>query len=68
MSYDRLVPTISPKARKNCLVPVTWVKIIGGGAVPLSDGLETRPCKILDPRLGWVFLEVVSSLKDASLI
>ena len=23
----------------------------GGGAVPLSDGLDTRPCKILDPRL-----------------
>jgi len=30
MSYDRLAPTISSKA-KNCLVPVTWVKIIGGG-------------------------------------
>ena len=29
MSYDRLAPTISSKA-KNCLVPVTWVKIIGG--------------------------------------
>ena len=36
---------------KNCLVPVTWVEIIGGGAVPLSDGLDTRSCKILDPRL-----------------
>ena len=35
---------------KNCLVPVTWVEIIGGG-VPLSDGLDTRSCKILDPRL-----------------
>jgi len=55
MSYDRLAPTISSKAKKNCLIPVTWVKIIeGGGArppLPLSDGLDTRPCKILDPRL-----------------
>jgi len=51
MSYDRLAPTISSKAKKNCLVPVTWVKIIGGGAMPLSDGLDTRPCKILDRRL-----------------
>ena len=28
----------------------------GGGArppVPLSDGLDTRPCKILDPRLAF---------------
>jgi len=30
MSYDSLAPTISSKAKK-CLVPVTWVKIIGGG-------------------------------------
>jgi len=36
------------RGQKNCLVPVTWVKIIGGG---LSDGLDTRPCKIVDPRL-----------------
>jgi len=53
MSYDRLAPTISSKA-KNCLVPVTWVKIIGGGrstSGALSDGLDTSPCKILDPRL-----------------
>ena len=41
MSYDRLAPTISSKATK-CLVPVTWVKIIGGRKeVPLSDGLDT---------------------------
>ena len=54
MSYDRLGPTISSKAKKLPLVPVTWVKIIGGCArppVPLSDGLDTGPCKILDPRL-----------------
>jgi len=62
MSYDRQAPTSSrcrTTARrqlfllrpKNCLVPVTWVKIIDGVAVPLSDGLDTRPCKILDPHL-----------------
>jgi len=33
--------------QKICLVPVTWVKIIGG----LSDGLDTRACKIVDQRL-----------------
>jgi len=52
MSYDRLAPTISSKA-KNCLVAVTWVKIIGGMRikVPLSNGLHARLCKILDARL-----------------
>jgi len=48
--YDRLAPTISSKAKK----------LFGSGnkgqnnrgeAVPLSDGLDTRLCKILDPRL-----------------
>jgi len=38
------------RPKKNCLVPVTWVIIIGEG-VPLSDELDTRPGKILDPRL-----------------
>ena len=50
MSYDRLAPTISSKAKK----------LFGSGnkgqnnrgeAVPLSDGLDTRLCKILDPPL-----------------
>ena len=52
MSYDRLAPAISSKAKG---------KLFGSGnmgqnnwvVVPLSDGLDTRPCKILDPRL-WV--------------
>jgi len=60
MSYDRLAPTISSKARKNCLVPVTYKKCKMPGKcstfgarppVPSSDGLDTRPCKILDPHL-----------------
>jgi len=62
MSYDRLAPTISSKARKNCLVPVTYKKyrpkmpgkcstFVAQPPVPSSDGLDTRPCKILDPRL-----------------
>ena len=50
MSYDRLAPAISSKAKG---------KLFGSGdmgqnnwvVVPLSDGLDTRPCKILDPRL-----------------
>ena len=53
MSYDRLAPTISSKAKKlfgsGNMGQNNW-----GGArppVPLSDGLDTRPCKILDPRL-----------------
>jgi len=50
MSYDRLAPTISSKAKK-CLVPITWVKIVARPPVTLSDRLDTRPCKILDPRL-----------------
>ena len=43
MSYDRLAPTISSKAKK----------LFGSGNMGLSDGLDTRPCKILDllPRL-----------------
>ena len=51
MSYDRLAPTISSKAKKlfgsGNMGQNNW----GGGAVPFSDGLDTRPCKILDPRL-----------------
>ena len=50
MSYDRLAPTISSKAKKlfgsGNMGRNNW-----GGAVPLSDGLDTRSCKILDPRL-----------------
>ena len=50
MSYDRLAPTISSKAKKlfgsGNMGQNNW-----GGGMPLSDGLDTRPCKILDPRL-----------------
>jgi len=55
MSYDRSAPTISSKAKK----------LVGSGnmgqnnwgeeiffPVPLSDGLDTSPCKILDPEIG----------------
>ena len=49
MSYDRLAPTISLKAKKlfgsGNVGRNNW-----GGAVPVSDGYDTRPCKILDPR------------------
>ena len=52
MSYDRLAPTISSKDKKlfgsGNMGQNNW-----GGAVPLSDGLDTRPCKILGPRLTW---------------
>jgi len=72
MSYDRLAPTISSKAKKlfgfGNMGQNNWgakfflknlkYKMPGkcstSGArppVPLSDGLDTRPCKILDPRL-----------------
>jgi len=48
MSYDRLAPTISSKAKKlfgsGNMGQNNW------GGMPLSDGLDTRPCKILDPR------------------
>ena len=54
MSYDSLAPIISSKAKKlfgsGNMGQNNW----GGGArptMPLSDGLDTRPCKILDPRL-----------------
>jgi len=51
MSYDRLTPTISSKAKKlfgsGNMGQNNW----GRKEVPLSDGLDTRPCKILDPRL-----------------
>jgi len=51
MSYDRLAPTISSKAKKlfgsGNMGQNNW-----GGGSPFSDGLDTRPCKILDPRLG----------------
>jgi len=54
MSYDRLAPTVSSKAKKlfgsGNMGQNNW----GAGArppVPLSDGLDTRPCKILDPPL-----------------
>jgi len=51
MSYDRLVQTVSSKAKKlfgsGNMGQNNW----GAGAVPLSDGLDTRPCKILDTRL-----------------
>jgi len=50
MSYDRLAPTVSSKAKKSFgsgnMGQNNW-----GGAVPLLDGLDTRPCKILDPRV-----------------
>ena len=57
MSYDRLAPTIFSKAKKlfgsrNMGQKNLW------GVVPLSDGLDTRPCKILDPRLLFVTLAV----------
>jgi len=52
MSYDRLAPTISSKAKKlfgsGNMGQNNWG---GGKEVPLSDALDTRPCKILDPRL-----------------
>jgi len=54
MSYDRLAPTILSKAKtlfgSGNMGQNNW----GGGArppVPLLDGLDTRRCKILDPRL-----------------
>jgi len=54
MSYDRLAPTISSKAKKlfgsGNMGQNNW----GGGrstSGALSDGLDTSPCKILDPRL-----------------
>jgi len=52
MSYDRLAPAISSKAKK-----IVWFGNMGQNnwgrrkEVPLSDGLDTRPGKILDPRL-----------------
>jgi len=49
MPYDRLAPTISSKAKK--FFGFGNMGQNNGGAVPLSDGLDTRPCKILDPRL-----------------
>jgi len=49
MSYDRLTPTISSKAKKLFGFGNTGKN--NWGAVPLSSGLDTRPCKILDPRL-----------------
>ena len=60
MSYDRLAPTISSKAKKfffgsGNMGQNNW------GAVPLSDGLDTRPCKILDPRLINVFTSTADS-------
>ena len=61
MSYDSLEPTISSKAKK----------LFGSGnmdqnnwGVPLSDGLDTRPCKILDPRLIQLHIHVVIELID----
>jgi len=54
MSYDRLAPTISSNAKKMFGSGNMGQNNWGGGArppVPLSDGLNTRPCKILDPRL-----------------
>ena len=48
-TYDRLAPTISYKAKKlfgsGNMGQNNW------GAVPLWDGMDTRPCKILDTRL-----------------
>jgi len=62
MSYDRLAPTISSKAKK----------LFGSGnmgqnnwAMPLSDGLDTRPCKILDPRVN-NYRRTVVAADDAS--
>jgi len=49
MSYDRLAPTVSSKAKK--LFGSGNKGQNNWGAVPFSDGLDTRPCKILDPRL-----------------
>jgi len=70
MSYDRLAPTISSKAKKLFgSGNMGWVKIIGGGArppVPLSDGLDTRRCKILDPRLQQQYFALPTFLKTAT--
>jgi len=56
MSYDRQAPTVSSKAKKlfdsGNMGQNNW----GTGTVPLSDGLDTHPCEILDPRLLFVFL------------
>ena len=46
----RLAPTISSKAKK-LLGSGNKGQNNRGEAVPLSDGLDTRLCKILDPRL-----------------
>jgi len=54
MSYDRLAPTVSSKAKK-LLGSGNMGQNNWGGAVPLSDGLNTRPCKILDLRTVIVF-------------
>ena len=51
MSYDRQAPTISSKAKKLFGSGNVGQNNGGRAAVPLSDGLDTRPCKILDPRL-----------------
>jgi len=39
-----------------------------GGAVPLSDGLDTRPCKILDPRLLYQHIGSCESCKLLSVV
>ena len=49
MSYDRLAPTISSKAKK--LFGSGNMGQNNGGSGALSDGLDTRPGKILYPRL-----------------
>jgi len=63
MSYDRLAPTISSKAKKlfgsGNMGQNNW------GGVPLSDGLDTRPCKILDPRVN-NYRRTVVAAEDAS--
>jgi len=49
----RLAPTVSSKAKKLFGSANTGQNNWGGGAVPLSNGLDTRPCKILNQRLFW---------------
>ena len=49
MSYDRLAPTISSKAKN--LFGSSNMGQNNWGAVPLSDGFDGHPPLILDPRL-----------------
>ena len=64
MSYDRLAPTVSSKAKKLFGSGNMGQNNLGGQGVPLSYGLDTRPCKILHSRLfvGAIF-KFVNKLK-----